>query len=129
MDEVKSLLAKAPGLVICSSLLHEVPSAPELLRAIHDVMGNDSLLHLNVPNSESLHRQLAKVMGLITDTKEMSSRNINLLQHRVYDIQTLKKDLLAPGLDVLEEGGYLVKPFTHGQMEKMAFRDIAPKCL
>ena len=58
-------------------------------------------------------------MGLISNTKTMSDRNINLLQHRVYDMQSFKADLLASGLVVIDEGGYLIKPFTHGQMEKI----------
>ena len=59
-------------LVICSSLLHEVPSAPALLASIHEILNGHSLLNLNVPNSESFHRRLAKSMGLIADTKVMT---------------------------------------------------------
>lgn len=118
--KVKEYLPKQPDMVICSSLLHEVPSAPDLLAAIQKILGNFSLLHLNVPNSESLHRRLAKAMGFIADTKSISDRNSRLLQHRVYDMQSLKADLEASGLSVIEEGGCFVKPFTHSQMEKIA---------
>lgn len=117
---LKSILPRKPDMVICSSLLHEVPSVIELLTAIREIMGKLSLLHLNVPNSESLHRRLAKAMGLVVDTKTMSNRNTALSQHRVYDMRSLKSDLTAAGLSVIEEGGYFVKPFTHGQMEKIA---------
>lgn len=119
VDEVQKHLPHQPDMVICSGLLHEVPSASELLKAIQGIMGDLSLLHLNVPNSESFHRRLAKTMGIIVDTKAMSDRNTSLLQHRVYDIQSLKADLASAGLNAIEEGGYLVKPFTHGQMEKI----------
>ena len=106
-------------MVICSGLLHEVPSEKELLRAIREVMGDTTLLHANVPNSESLHRRLAKAMGLISNTKAISQRNATLSQPRVYDMHILKADVQEIGLSVVEEGGYLVKPFTHGQMEKV----------
>lgn len=119
VPSVKACLPRQPDMVICSSLLHEVPSEAALLGAILDVMGNASILHVNVPNSESMHRRLAKVMGLISDTKAISERNANLMQSRVYDMQSLKAGLTKAGLSVTGEGGYLVKPFTHAQMEKI----------
>lgn len=118
VPQIKQHMPAGPDLVICSSLLHEVPSEKALLAAIHDVMGPDSLLHLNVPNSESLHRRLAKAMGLIADTKALSQRNVSHAQPRVYDMPTLKADLAAAGLVVFADGGYLIKPFSHAQMEK-----------
>lgn len=117
--DVDALLPRKPDMVICSGLLHEVPSALGLLAAVTAIMGEDSLLHLNVPNAGSIHRRLAKSMGLISDTKAMSDRNISLLQNRVYDMQSLKADLLGAHLEVIEEGGYLIKPFTHTQMERI----------
>lgn len=117
VSEIRNL---SPDLVICSSLLHEVPSAPALLASIHEILNDHSLLNLNVPNSESFHRRLAKSMGLIADTKVMSDRNINLLQQRVYDLNNLKTDLEAAGLEITCEGGYFVKPFTHAQMEEIS---------
>lgn len=117
--EVMKNLPKQPDMVICSGLLHEVPSATGLLSAIQSVMGEDTILHANVPNSESFHRRLGKAMGLISNTKAMSERNASHMQHRVYDMQSFKADLLGTGLKVIEEGGYLIKPFTHGQMEKI----------
>jgi 2-polyprenyl-3-methyl-5-hydroxy-6-metoxy-1,4-benzoquinol methylase len=116
---VQSRLPRQPEMVICSSLLHEVPSASELLAAIRLIMGEASLLHLNVPNSESFHRYLARSIGIIANTKVISDRNTKLLQHRIYDIQSLKVELISAGFNVSEEGGYFVKPFTHEQMEKI----------
>lgn len=104
-------------MVICSGLLHEVPDQMRLLRAISMVMRPEALLHVNVPNAGSLHRQLAKAMGLIGDLRQMSARNIQLQQHRVYSLDTLRADLDAVGLRSTRHGGILLKPFTHGQMQ------------
>lgn len=117
VDRVLKIMCNPPCMVICSSLLHEVPSSTELLTAILAVMGPQTRLHINVPNSESLHRRLALVMGLIPDTKTMSERNKTHMQHRVYDKDSLKAGLAAIGLNIVEEGGYLIKPFTHAQMQ------------
>ena len=117
---LKQMLPRNPDLVICSGLLHEVPSASELLSAIVKIMGEKTLLHLNVPNAESFHRRLAKKMGLISEFTAMSDRNIKLLQQRVYDMESLQFDLLAMNFDVIEKGGYLLKPFTHKQMQEIS---------
>jgi SAM-dependent methyltransferase len=106
-----------PPFIICSSLLHEVPDAGKLLEAIAAVMGGDTVVHINVPNAGSFHRRLARSMGLLRDLAEKSDRNVQLQQQRVFDRESLRSEVTRAGLDVLEDGGYLVKPFTHAQME------------
>lgn len=119
VDQVVRALPRAPDLVICSSLLHEVPSSTAFLSSVHAVMGPATRLHVNVPNSESLHRRLAHVMGLVPGTKTMSDRNLSLMQHRVYDIGSLRSELQRSGLRIVDQGGYLLKPCTHSQMERV----------
>ncbi len=116
--QIRSLILP-PQLIICSSVLHEVPDTHHLLKAITSIMDEHTSLHVNVPNATSFHRRLAKSMGLIQDLKTMSNRNQQLLQHRVYDRETLEQDVRAAGLEPIESGGYLVKPYTHGQMERI----------
>ena len=118
-DTVKDLLADHPDMVICSCLLHEVPSAIGLLAAIQSIMGEQTILHVNVPNSESVHRRLAMSMGLINHTKEMSTRNTTLMQNRVYDLANLKADIASAGMKIQAQGGFFIKPFTHAQMEQI----------
>lgn len=118
IDQVQNITPRQPDVVICSALLHEVLSPSGLLAASKYVMGPDTVLHVNVPNAGSIHRRLARSMGLIADTKAMSERNIALMQPRVYDRLSLRRDLEQAGMRVTEEGGYLVKPFTHAQMEQ-----------
>lgn len=119
LEAIDRLLPVKPDMIICSSLLHEVPSSEKLLLSIAKIMGKDTLLHVNVPNSESMHRRLAKTMGLIPDTHAMSDRNKRLMQGRVYDMGGLKAELSACGLRAIGEGGYFIKPFTHKQMEQI----------
>ena len=73
-------------------------------------------LHVNVPNAYSLHRQIARSIGLIADEKELSTRNQDLQQPRIYDAESLRTEVAEAGLEVVGEGGYFLKPFTHGQM-------------
>jgi hypothetical protein len=119
-DRLRECLPTPPDMIIISSVLHEVESPVELLDAAKRLMGEQSVLHLNVPNATSFHRMLAKSMGLIDDVKTLSARNLDLLQHRVYDAGSLRRDVESAGLAVVSEGGYLVKPFTHAQMQAIS---------
>lgn len=120
LTAIDEALPGPPDLVICSGVLQEVPSSQALLRAIRAAMGDRSLLHVNVANAASLHRRLAVAMGLIPALDTMSDRNRLLQQHRVYDFESLVSDLAQAGFVVQQTGGYMVKPFTHLQMEAIA---------
>lgn len=118
--QIKAHLSAPPELIIISSVLHEVARPLKLIEAAKSLMDERSVLHVNVPNATSFHRLLARSMGLIGDVKALSERNIHLLQHRVYDRQSIRAALEAAGLLPVEEGGYFVKPFTHAQMALVA---------
>lgn len=108
--------------VVCSSLLHEVPEPLTMLRAIREVMRpSGSRLHVNVPNALSLHRRLARAMGLIPHERTLSERNIELGQSGVLDADALSRLVLAAGFAIERTGGIMLKPFTHSQMEALPF--------
>jgi Methyltransferase domain len=109
-----------PDLIIAASLLHELSDVHAFLASVITLMERRTVLHVNVPNAGSLHRRLAQAMGLIGKPTEFSDRNRSLLQHRVYDLQTLICDIERSGLRVIETGGGLIKPFTHKQMEEIS---------
>ena len=119
-DEILKTLPERPDLVICAGLLHEVPSADAMLQAIRSIMGPSSILHVNVPNANSLHRRIAQAMGLIEDAKALSAQNRKLFQRHVYDMADLQQELSANDFDIRNSGGHLIKPFTHAQMEAIA---------
>lgn len=104
-------------MVICTGLLQEVPDQMRMLEAITHVMRPDSIVHVSVANASSLHRRLAQAMGLIGGLRDMSARNVMLQQHRVYDMESLLGDLRAAGLQPIRQGGILLKPFAHAQMQ------------
>lgn len=118
-EQASGRLTNKPDVLICSGVLHEVPNSQEFISSLTAAMGPDTVLHINVPNANSLHRRLAKAMGLISDVREASERNKELQQPRVYDLEVLTKSLEAQGLSICNSGGYFVKPFTHRQMESL----------
>jgi ubiquinone/menaquinone biosynthesis C-methylase UbiE len=113
--------------IILSGLLHEVENPKDFLCAIKKMCSSNTILHINVPNAFSVHRILAKEMGLITNEYEFSHTNKVMMQHSVFSLKTLKECVAVAGFSVLDEGSYFIKPFTHTQMERCLSEGILPE--
>ena len=123
VEEVTAACAAPADVVLCSSVLHEVADPRVFLGAARRMLSPNGRAYIDVPNARSLHRRLARTMGLIADEAELSGRNLAFEQDRVYDAGSLRREVEGSGLRVLEEGGHFIKPFTHGQMEQLPFAD------
>jgi len=116
---VKTFSPQGFDLIICSGMLNEIRCPQRFLRALRPVMASRAILHVNVPNRGSLHRQLGVAMGLIKSPAQASRRNQALMQYHVFDLPQLTKILICSGFAVQESGGYFLKPFSHVQMAKI----------
>lgn len=115
-EEIAGELKKEYDMIICSSLLHEVENPDKLLNSIKKACNRNTIVHINVPNANSMHRLLAYESGMIDDTHNMSKRNKVLQQHNIFDLEKLAKSVKKKGFNILNQGSYFVKPFTHEQM-------------
>lgn len=107
-------------MIVLSCVLHEVREPAALLASIRRLCNPDSLLHVNVPNARSLHRLLAVSMGLISDTGVQSETQRTMQQRAtIYDMVSLQAELNDSGFTVTEHGSIFIKPFTHGQMQRL----------
>jgi SAM-dependent methyltransferase len=105
--------------VILSSLLHEVPDPSALLQAVRRLSTPATTIHINVPNVYSFHRLLALELGLIPSLFEPSTTEIRFQRHTRFDRESLIKIVEEHGFRVLHFETYLIKPFTHDQMEAL----------
>lgn len=110
--------------IILSSLLHEVEEPEKLLQAVSCVCSEKTTVHINVPNANSLHRLLAKEMGLIQDVHELSDRQKTLQHSNVFDLNSLCEIVGRCGFEVLQKGTYFPKLLSAGQMAKMLEQGI-----
>lgn len=106
-------------IIIVSALLHEVESPELLLESIHQCCSDDTVVHLNVPNSFSFHMLLAYESQLINKIGDLSDRALLLQQHTTFDINSLTTLVTDFGFELLDKGSYYIKPFNHEKMEKM----------
>lgn len=111
-------------LIVCSSLLHEVEQPKKLINAITQICNDGTVVHINVPNANSMHRLLGVSMGLIHEVHDKTENNILMQQNVVFDKHSLRQIVEDNGLHVIEEGGIFIKPFSHSQMQSIYEKGI-----
>lgn len=110
--------------IVLSSLLHEVDEPEKLLQAVSCICSEETIVHINVPNADSIHRLLAKEMGLIQDVHEVSDLQKALQNNRVFDLDSLCAMADRCGFEVLQKGSYFPKLLSAGQMGEMLQQGI-----
>lgn len=116
-------------LILLSSLLHEVPDVEAFMLSAQALCSADTLVHVNVPNAKSMHRLLALEMGLIDTLYAPSELQKTFKQPRIFDLQSLKTLADLTGFEVVSEGSFFMKPFTHAQMHTLAQTGFANQAI
>jgi hypothetical protein len=118
-EDVAAQLASSEervDVLLMSGLLQELQDPDGAIELARQVLRGAGIFHVTVANAGSLHRRLARSMRLISSLDELSERNVALAQPRVYDRASIRQAIEKGGFEVVEEGGYFLKPFTNDQM-------------
>ena len=118
-DAIQTVDSRTYDLIIISALIHEIGDLTSFFFRLKELVKPGTVVHIDVPNGNSLHRLLAVEMGLIKSQMEMSDFNIQFQQNRVFDLNSLEKLVKDYDFEVIEKGSYFIKPFTHAQMQTM----------
>ena len=102
--------------VVASHVLEHVDEPIQLLRRIRSWIKPDGALIAIVPNKESIHRRIARDMGIITKLDELSNRDLLVGHQRVYGLNELIDHFTEAGFIVEEFRGFFLKPLSNGQM-------------
>lgn len=113
------LLKSEYDMIICSGLLHEVEEPKKLLKCIRSVCNEQTIIHINVPNAYSIHRLWAYESGMISDIHDLSNSNHLFQQSSVFDLKSLTELVTGAGFNIMSQGAFFCKPFTHNQMQKL----------
>jgi 2-polyprenyl-3-methyl-5-hydroxy-6-metoxy-1,4-benzoquinol methylase len=70
-----------------------------------------------VPNSRSLHRQAAVLMGLLPAEEALNDLDLHHGHRRVFNPESFRNCFIAAGLDIEVFGGYWLKPVSNRQIE------------
>lgn len=87
------------------------------LRKVAGLLAPGGMLIVHVPNAQAVNRQIAVLMGTLTDCYELSPFDIDIAGHRrSYDMSSLLEHLHEAGLQVSTTGGVFYKMLSTPQM-------------
>jgi 2-polyprenyl-3-methyl-5-hydroxy-6-metoxy-1,4-benzoquinol methylase len=104
--------------------LEHIDQPVELLRRVGAWLSKGGRLFLAVPNAYAASRQIAVAMGLISHPTAVTEGEALHGHQRTYSLDTLKCDVLAAGLKVVDFGGIFFKPLANFQIDQLSELDI-----
>lgn len=105
--------------IFATYVLEHVGDAIGFLKLAGQLLSDDGLLFLVVPNARAFSRQLARHMGILDDLFALTPNDINHGHRRVYDRIALNRDIESAGLLQVGQGGLLLKLLADFQMDAL----------
>ncbi|GAA4465524.1 hypothetical protein GCM10023093_17880 [Nemorincola caseinilytica] len=102
--------------LLATHVLEHVDDPVGLLLHMKNWITDNGKIIIIVPNKESLHRQLAVIMGLQPALDTLGARDVLVGHQRVYSLGTLEEDVLKAGLAVKAKAGFFLKTLPNSMM-------------
>lgn len=119
LEESIDELKEKYNVIVCDSLLHEIEDVPHFLSKMKQLCSEETVVHITVPNANSMHRLLGVCMGTIDSVYSQTQNNKDFQQNTVFDLKKLQDILESNGFTIIEKGDFFIKPFSHKQMYSM----------
>lgn len=104
--------------VVLGHVLEHVLDPVAILTSARDWVAPSGRLFAAVPNSQSIHRQMAVLMGLLETTSTLNETDARMGHRRVYSPDELERDVRTSRFHVDIQGGYWLKPVSNAQIER-----------
>lgn len=105
-------------LIVLGHVLEHVDDPVFILRQSARWLAPNGSIFSAVPNSRSLHRQAAVIMGLLETEDELNEMDRHHGHRRVMNPESFRTCFRQAGLTVDVFGGYWMKPVSSGQIEQ-----------
>ena len=103
--------------IVLGHVLEHVEDPVTIVRRASNWLAPGGRVLAAVPNSLSLHRQAAVLMGLLAREDVLNEADIHHGHRRVFDPASFRECFVAAGLAVEHFGGYWLKPLSNAQIE------------
>lgn len=103
--------------IVLGHVLEHVDDAVALLSSVRKYLRPGGVICAAVPNSRSLHRQAAVLMGLLPYESALNDTDRHHGHRRVYNPESLTHDFRQSMLKIKVFGGYWIKPLSNSQLE------------
>lgn len=110
--------------ILLGHVLEHVQNPILVLRHIKKFLAPQGVILIDVPNANSIHRQIGVAMGLLKNLHTLNKADLSIGHQRVYDLQLLKKDTKQAGLKIKTEGGLFLKFLSNSQITQLLEKKI-----
>jgi 2-polyprenyl-3-methyl-5-hydroxy-6-metoxy-1,4-benzoquinol methylase len=104
--------------IVLGHVLEHVEDPVNILQHARNWLSPQGRILAAVPNSRSLHRQAAVIMGLLPFEEALNEMDIHHGHRRVFNPETYRQAFLQAGLKIEIFGGYWLKPVSNSQIEQ-----------
>jgi len=104
--------------IILGHVLEHVENPEEIVRMAARWLKPGGKMIAAVPNSHSIHRQAAVLMGLLAAENSLNEMDIHHGHRRVFNPELFKETFIRAGMKIDFFGGYWLKPIANSQIEQ-----------
>ncbi len=103
--------------IVLGHVLEHVADPVDVLKRAAGWLGSGGRIFAAVPNSHSIHRQAAVMMGLLEREDSLNELDVLHGHRRVFNRESFAEVFGRAGLAIQEAGGYWLKPLANRQIE------------
>lgn len=105
--------------IILAHILEHVDDPQAVLHKTKRYLAPGGVLIVDVPNGDSLHRQIGVKMGLLSERTELNDIDLSIGHQRVYSFSSFRKEMLKTGFESILFGGMFLKILSNQQTEQV----------
>ena len=105
--------------IIMGFILEHVDNPLDLISKYTKYLSGDGKLFIAVPNSDSMHRRLGCLAGLLDNLETLSDSDRALGHQRYFNLEKIRTMSKECGLKIITEEGLFLKPLTTNQLESL----------
>ena len=114
--------------IVMTHVLEHLDDPVSVLRRVNDEwLSPNGYFFLVCPNANAPSRQIAVKMGLISHNSAVTSAEEEHGHRRTYSLDTLERDAVAAGLEVVHRSGIFFKAMANFQWDRLLQTDIISK--
>lgn len=107
--------------IIMGFVLEHVDNPSAIIAQYTDYLEQNGRMFITVPNSQSMHRRLGYMAGLMEKMDILSSADLQLGHKRYFSCTSLRNLIKQNGLCIVSEEGLFLKPLTTPQLKSLDF--------
>lgn len=119
-EDFSPLAGEKFNTIVATHVLEHVDDPVEVIRCCREWLAPDGVVLIAVPNANSIHRQLAVLMGIQETIYDFSPRDHEVGHQRVYDMQKMRNDISSAGFEIIFEKGLFLKILPNGMMTEFS---------